>query len=67
MPRNPSPSISLTLAAASDCGITSQCGLHRILHLLYAAATVLSIALAVAIVMAIYFYRRNKRSEVHRR
>ena len=57
---------ALALADTPDCGLNTSCGLHRALHLLYAAATVLTIVLAVVLVLAIYFYRKNKRSEPRR-
>jgi hypothetical protein len=57
---------ALALADTPDCSLNTSCGLHRALHLLYAAATVLTIVLAVVLILAVYFYRKNKRSEPHR-
>jgi len=57
---------ALALADAPNCGLNTRCGLNRLLHLLYAAASVLTIALAVVLILAIYFYRKNKRSESRR-
>ena len=57
---------ALALADTPNCGLNTRCGLNRVLHLLYAAATVLTLVLAVVLVLAIYFYRKNKRSEPRR-
>ena len=57
---------ALAFADTPNCGLNTGCGLHRALHLLYAAVTVLTIVLAVVLVLAIYFYRKNKRSEPRR-
>jgi hypothetical protein len=57
---------ALALADTPNCSLNTRCGLDRVLHLLYGAATVLTLVLAVVLVLAIYFYRRNKRSEPRR-
>jgi len=80
MPRRLSSSIVLCIAAAlaasahaatfadsPNCGIYSQCGLHRILHFLYGSAVVLGIIFVIVLAAAAYFYYKNKRSELTRR
>jgi len=57
---------ALALADTPNCSLNTRCGLNRLLHMLYAAAGVLSVALAVVLILAIYFYRKNKKSEPHR-
>jgi len=57
---------TLAFADTPSCGLNTRCGLDRLLHMLYAAASVLTIVLAVVLVLAIYFYRKNKRSEPRR-
>ena len=57
---------ALAFADTPSCGLNTRCGLDRLLHMLYAAASVLTIVLAVVLVLAIYFYRKNKRSEPRR-
>ncbi len=47
----------------SDCGITTQCGLDRTLHVLYGAAGFLIIVLLIVLAIALYIYRKNKASE----
>jgi hypothetical protein len=49
--------------AQASCGLTTQCGLTRALNVLYGAATFLTLVLITVLGVAIYFYRRNKRSE----
>jgi heme/copper-type cytochrome/quinol oxidase subunit 2 len=50
-------------AADPDCPLTSQCGAHRVLHLLYVLAIVLGILLTLAIAVGLYSYRKNKDQE----
>jgi len=57
---------ALVLADTPSCGLNSRCGLNRLLHMLYAAASVLTLVLAVVLILAIYLYRKNKRSEPRR-
>ncbi len=58
-----------TTAAYADtpnCGLTTQCGLTRALHILYTAATVLGVLLIIVLAAAIYLYRKNKRTDLLR-
>ncbi|HEY4358838.1 MAG TPA: hypothetical protein VGN16_24035 [Acidobacteriaceae bacterium] len=41
-----------------------SCGINSVLHLLYAAAVVLGIALIVVILLAVNAWRKSKRSEL---
>ena len=53
-----------TLTISTDCsasGDTFKCHLHQFLHLLYAAATFLGIALAVVIVLAYKSLRKSRK------
>jgi hypothetical protein len=51
------------LDSQANCGIVTQCGLDRALHVLYGAAGFLIVILLIVLTIALYFYRKNKTSE----
>jgi hypothetical protein len=53
-------------AQSPNCGMMTNCGLKRTLHMLYAAATVLTLIFAIVLGAAIYLYQKNKRSNLFR-
>ena len=58
-----------TTAAYADtpnCGLRTNCGLTRALHILYVAAGVLGVILGIVLAVALYVYRKNKRSDLLR-
>jgi hypothetical protein len=60
--------LAFWLAAAAayadnpNCGLMTNCGLNRALHVLYGMATVLTIIFIIVLGAAIYLYQKNKRS-----
>ena len=64
--------LTLSLAATAayadtpDCGLRTNCGLTRALHLLYVAASVLGIIFVIVLAAAFYLYRKNKRRDLLR-
>ena len=58
-----------TAAAHADtpnCGLRTNCGLTRTLHILYVAAGVLGVILVIVLAAALYLYRKNKRTDLLR-
>jgi hypothetical protein len=53
-------------ADSPDCGLRTNCGLTRALHILYVAAGVLGVIFAIVLAAAFYLYRRNKRTDLLR-
>ncbi len=53
-------------ADSPDCGLRTNCGLTRTLHILYVAAGVLGVIFAIVLAAAFYLYRKNKRADLLR-
>jgi hypothetical protein len=53
-------------ADTPNCGLRTNCGLTRVLHILYVAAGVLGVILVIVLAAAFYLYRKNKRSDLLR-
>ena len=53
-------------ADTPDCGLRTNCGLTRTLHILYVAAGVLGVIFAIVLAAAFYLYRKNKRTDLLR-